>query len=303
MHRTAAGIFVGTALLASFVGIALLADEIDSNSSLDSDSRAYVWVEPATGLITIDAHNVSLASLIAEIAQSTETTYVLKSPLDELVSVQFEGLSLDRAMARLLRHESYTLQYTPPTGETSGALPRNRLWVFGGPEAATGSANQQADLADDAEKTAINLPEVERAVIERANTVATLMESEDNSTVAALAAALGDSDAATRHEAAYALGEINDPANIGLLTGALADPDPYVREAVVDAFTDIGGDASARALSVALQDEDAGLRENALYALADIGGQTAVGLLQQAQNDPDRNVRETATELLAEVGE
>ncbi|RPJ62851.1 MAG: hypothetical protein EHM24_25370 [Acidobacteria bacterium] len=90
-----------------------------------------------------------------------------------------------------------------------------------------------------------------------------------------LVPALAERDAATRREAASALGPLRDPAAAVPLAGLLSDPDGAVRDAAVQALAAIGAPA-APALLDALEDRAAPTRAAAARALERIGESSAV---------------------------
>ncbi len=294
--------------LTLLVGFVEAQDTLEGTQATTHASPGYLHVEITDEIVTVKARDVTVKDLIEEIARQSGLVVVLHDPLDERVTMELHRLPLPEAMGRILRDQSFALQYVQPlssTGNSSDAHP-SRLWVFSkGPaddyarqDAVKGLGALNADevivplslaLADDDANVRLE------AVSALANV------GSDQATAALAAAALSDGDSSVREEAVYALGEIGGETGMQVLEQALMDPDNRVREAAVEAFADIGGDESALALAVALNDEDASLRAEAVDALGEIGGETAIRLLQQALADEQSSIREAAAEFLAEL--
>jgi CubicO group peptidase (beta-lactamase class C family) len=130
-------------------------------------------------------------------------------------------------------------------------------------------------------------------------------QASQDGTVAALAVALKDDDAAVRERSALALGRAGPQAKpaIESLVEALADVDPFVAGAAAEAFRGIGTE-SVPALSRALGDVRETVRQGAAIALGKLGREShaAVPALADALSDPKENVRWCAANALGAVG-
>src|SRR5688500_7967368 len=94
-----------------------------------------------------------------------------------------------------------------------------------------------------------------------------------------LIAALKDSDAGVRKQAAIALGELESSAAVPALIDALKDSEVEVRQSAMSALGDIGDARAAAAIAGALKDADPRVRARAAGALAEIGDKGAVEAL------------------------
>lgn len=275
--------------------------------------RGHVWVAIADELLTVNARDASVATLLGEIARQSELVVVSHVPLAARITVEFERLPLREALELILLDQSFTLQDVQPSsrpGNTSAGHQR-KLWVFSrGPEGESASsrvtsAERLEDLDSlDAENLVgtLSLALTDDDANVRSDAVSTLPHVGSVQAATALAiAALNDGDSSVRLEAVYALGVIGGDIGIHALQQALIDPNVEVRAEAVRAFSNIGGDRSAMALAVVLNDGDPSLRAEAVDALGEIGGETAMRLLRQVLADEQSSIREDAAELLAEV--
>jgi HEAT repeat protein len=120
--------------------------------------------------------------------------------------------------------------------------------------------------------------------------------------VAALAASLGEEDAAARWAAGAALEDLGDARAVEALVAALAHDDRLARECAMSALVDIGARAVAP-LAVAAGSRDAAVRASAAAALGEIGDQRAFMPLVAALGDPDAGVRGAAAQALGDLGD
>lgn len=315
--------------LTVLVGFVEAQDTLEGVQAKTHASPGYLHVEIADDIVTVKARDVSVKDLLVAVARRSGLVLVLHDPLDERVTLELHRLHLPEAMRRILRDQSFALQYVQPlysAGNSSDAHP-SKLWVFSKgagdnhassdvtpaiEELQLDSINGKAGRGQDAVEGLAALDADERiarlgpALADgdanvRLEAVSALANAGSDQAAAALATALSDGDSSVREETVDALGDIGGKTAIQALVQALMDPDNEVREAAVEAFANIGGDESAVALAVALNDKDASLRAKAVDALGEIGGETAVSLLQQALADEERSIRETAAGFLAEL--
>ena len=235
-------------------------------------------VRIANNLLTVKVHDASVEELIEEIARQSGLNIVWYGTISERITLDFQGLALDQALARILRRHSFALASAQGgEGEGTAARPR-KLWII--PKGAEGSPPQAA---------AANESEREDVL------------QDESLDITLLIAALRSEDSWEREEAVEALGEIGGPESAQFLGVALTDEDEDVRQAAIAALAHIGGDRAAQVLAVALEDEDEWFREEAVEALGEIGGNSAIRLLEQALSDEYDGVRDTAEELLEEL--
>ena len=235
-------------------------------------------VRIANNLLTVKVHDASVEELIEEIARQSGLNIVWYGTISERITLDFQGLALDQALARILRRHSFALASAQGgEGEGTAARPR-KLWII--PKGAEGSPPQAA-AANESERDDVL--------------------QDESLDITLLIAALRSEDSWEREEAVEALGEIGGPESAQFLGVALTDEDEDVRQAAIAALAHIGGDRAAQVLAVALEDEDEWFREEAVEALGEIGGNSAIRLLEQALSDEYDGVRDTAEELLEEL--
>ena len=235
-------------------------------------------VRIANNLLTVKVHDASVEELVEEIARQSGLNIVWYGTISERITLDFQGLALDQALARILRRHSFALASAQGgEGEGTAARPR-KLWII--PKGAEGSPPQAA-AANESERDDVL--------------------QDESLDITLLIAALRSEDSWEREEAVEALGEIGGPESAQFLGVALTDEDEDVRQAAIAALAHIGGDRAAQVLAVALEDEDEWFREEAVEALGEIGGNSAIRLLEQALSDEYDGVRDTAEELLEEL--
>jgi HEAT repeats len=235
-------------------------------------------VRIANNLLTVKVHDASVEELVEEIARQSGLNIVWYGTISERITLDFQGLALDQALARILRLHSFALASAQGgEGEGTAARPR-KLWII--PKGAEGSPPQAA-AANESERDDVL--------------------QDESLDITLLIAALRSEDSWEREEAVEALGEIGGPESAQFLGVALTDEDEDVRQASIAALAHIGGDRAAQVLAVALEDEDEWFREEAVEALGEIGGNSAIRLLEQALSDEYDGVRDTAEELLEEL--
>ena len=234
----------------------------------------------ANDLLTVKVHDASVEELVEEIARQSGLNIVWYGTISERITLDFKQLSLDQALARILRHHSFALAFSRAGEGPSNSARPSKLWII--PQGAKGSP-PQATVANDP---------VEENFLQEEFTDITL-----------LIAALRSEDSWEREEAVEVLGEIGGPESAQFLSLALKDEDEDVRQAAIAALANIGGDQAAQVLAVALEDEDEWFREEAVEALGEIGGDSAIRLLERALSDEYEGIREAAEELLEELRE
>jgi len=249
---------------------------IEETDPWPSNPRRLVRI--ANNLLTVKVHDASVEELVEEIARQSGLNIVWYGTISERITLDFQGLALDQALARILRHHSFALAISQVgEGQSSAARPR-KLWII--PKGAEGSPPQAAAANESDQEDVLQ---------------------DESIDITLLIAALRSEDSWEREEAVEALGEIGGPESAQFLGVALKDEDEDVRQAAIAALAHIGGDRAAQVLAVALDDEDEWFREEAVEALGEIGGDSAIRLLEQALSDEYDGVRDTAEELLEEL--
>ena len=119
--------------------------------------------------------------------------------------------------------------------------------------------------------------------------------------VAALTAALKDSDKEVRETAMHALVQLRDPAIFAPLVEALKDASPDVREQAVFGLGQLRDRRAVAPLTAALKDVHAEVREQAAFALGQLRDPSAVEGLTLAMRDTNGEVREQAVFALGQL--
>jgi HEAT repeat protein len=213
----------------------------------------------------IQANEVSLNDLLGAVAKRTNiviTTYV---ELDQLVTIDIPGYSIDEALKSILHDHSYVyisanspVLWVLPQDDNRGAATSSNAWNDPLEPIDTATSLQLQILSDNPE--------------EREDALRDLVKNDLHNAVSSL-------------------------------TSALFDPDHRVRETAIVTLTLVGGSEAVDALSIALTDQDPRIRETAVDALCELGDETAIAVLQQALQDEVSFVRQAAIEALDELHE
>jgi HEAT repeat protein/beta-lactamase regulating signal transducer with metallopeptidase domain len=119
--------------------------------------------------------------------------------------------------------------------------------------------------------------------------------------VAALTAALKDSDKEVRETAMHALVQLRDPSIFEPLVQALKDPSPDVREQAAHGLSQLRDKRAVEPLMGAMKDSNAGVRESVIHALSQLRDPRAVDALIGALKDDNQSVREQAAFALGQL--
>jgi len=123
----------------------------------------------------------------------------------------------------------------------------------------------------------------------------------DPRTVAALTAALKDTDKDVRETAMHALVQLRDPSIFDPLVQALSDGSPDVREQAAFGLGQLRDRRAVEPLIAALKDQHADVRQQAAFALGQIRDRSAVPGLSAALKDSSDDVREQAVFALGQI--
>ena len=119
--------------------------------------------------------------------------------------------------------------------------------------------------------------------------------------VAALTAALKDTDKEVRETALHALVQMRDPAIFEPLLQALKDASPEVREQAAFGLGQLRDRRATQQLVSVLKDEHASVREQAAFALGQLRDRAAVEALVIAIRDANKEVREQVAFALGQL--
>ncbi|MBP2647413.1 MAG: putative rane protein [Gemmatimonadetes bacterium] len=119
--------------------------------------------------------------------------------------------------------------------------------------------------------------------------------------VAALVAALKDSDPGVRAAAAQALGRLDDKSAGNALAELLRDPDPEVQEQAIMALAELEDPRAVPGLEKLLTSGDAEVRQEAANRLGNVDLATAPAALINALKDPNSEVRQAAANSLGNI--
>jgi HEAT repeat protein/beta-lactamase regulating signal transducer with metallopeptidase domain len=128
-----------------------------------------------------------------------------------------------------------------------------------------------------------------------------LIQLRDPAIFEPLVQALKDAAQDVREQAAIGLGQIRDKRAVDPLIGALKDQNPGVREAVVRALGQLRDPRAVDGIVLALKDDNPGVREQAAFALGQLRDARAVDGLIAALTDTHPDVREQGAFALGQL--
>jgi hypothetical protein len=267
--------------------------------SVGGDERPLIRVE--AGRVSVKIAGAPLEEVLREISAQSHAKLVLHGPRPEKVSAEFESLSLEEALRRLIK-ANFVLLYTPGT---DGPLVEVWALTLGTPSASLPPATQepvQHILSGESASLDALIVELHRGnATQRGRAVLALGELQDERAVELVIEMLEeDVDPKVRHHATWALKDLGGPRALAALAEALyKDSDNFVRQSAVDALARLGGEEAIEPLSWALKkDPEPFVRYEALMNLAEIGGDRMRDILRQALDDPEELVRAKGAELL-----
>ena len=123
----------------------------------------------------------------------------------------------------------------------------------------------------------------------------------DPRTVAALTAALKDTDKEVRETALHALVQLRHPSIYDPLVQALSDASPDVREQAAFGLGQLRDRRAVQPLTGAMKDANASVREQAAFALGQLRDRSAVPALTAALKDSSDSVREQVVFALGQL--
>jgi beta-lactamase regulating signal transducer with metallopeptidase domain len=192
-------------------------------------------------------------------------------------------------------------------GATQGAIQGAMHGRFG--ENVT-QASQDKDADDDQEGRRKADPKLVAALTAalkdtdkevRAAAMHALVQMRDPSIFEPLLLALKDTNADVRKDAVFGLGQMRDKRAVEPLIAALKDSDADVREQAAFALGQLRASAAVDALAAAVRDTSGSVREQAVFALGQIRDPRAVEPLISALKDTTPDVRKQAAFALGQL--
>jgi HEAT repeats len=291
---------LGAAGLASLIlaGGTLAAD--DAGKAVEDSRRPEVAIH--AGVLTVQAHGVPLAEVLAAIGQRAGFEVTVRGAVDARVSVVLAEVPLEEGLRQLLRGRSFAFLYDRARAHPAAKLVEVRVYALektaaqpepgraaastSKPSAMSGDANHHAPVISPFDPLEARL---EFARIEARRGKPTSPED-------LITLLLEDEHAQVRGLAASALGRLKEPAAGDALVDALTDRDGRVRRRAVRALGEARGQQAVAPLAALLLEERTrGVRRVAAHTLSRIGGDAAMQILEPLQFDLDPQVRRIAT--------
>jgi HEAT repeat protein len=239
----------------------------------------------ADGLLTVQASNSRLSTLLEEITRQTGVPIYGAGKLTKKASVEFSGLPLDAAMKRLVSPLGYAFLYQGSSLAGMWVILEGALTVT---LAETGGGKAEVTLLP----TALDPDPIKSQMA-----YDLLLKLDRQKALEAFFAASMNDDPNVRFNALQALASLDGPDAVLALGKGITDSDPGVRTYVVQALGEKSGSDVLGYLEQALYDEDSTVRILALSAL-NLRGRSGQTIIRRALTDPDEAVRSVAAELL-----
>jgi HEAT repeat protein/beta-lactamase regulating signal transducer with metallopeptidase domain len=185
---------------------------------------------------------------------------------------------------------------------TQSAVQGSLQWAIGAVAALEGRGGQEGRRQVDPRMIAAltaALKDSDKEVRETA--MHALVQLRDPAIFEPLVLALKDTAHDVREQAAHGLGQLRDKRAVEPLIAALKDPNPSVREQVVHALSQLRDPRAVDGFIAALKDENPSVREQAAHALGQVRDPRSVDPLIAALKDENPSVREQAVHALSQV--
>jgi HEAT repeat protein/beta-lactamase regulating signal transducer with metallopeptidase domain len=242
-----------------------------------------------------------------QVAPATQNSQPTPAPTPQPVPQRRADRIAERAADAAGAHVQSAIQSAVESGVQSsvesGVLAGVAHAVEAGVHSALGNMDLNADLNTHV-NTHINTnvnSQVNSQVNSRASGSRDQGKTADPRTVAALTAALKDTDKDVRETALHALVQLRDPGIFDPLIQALSDAAADVREQAAFGLGQLRDRRAVEPLTKALKDQNADVREQAAFALGQLRDRSAVAGLAAAVKDTDEDVREQAVFALGQL--
>jgi HEAT repeat protein/beta-lactamase regulating signal transducer with metallopeptidase domain len=203
----------------------------------------------------------------------------------------------DQSHTRAVVAEAVGSSVVEVSGAVSEAVHEAVGAVFGGDHDQEKSASK-ADPRMVAALTAA-LKDTDKEVRETA--MHALVQLRDPSVFEPLIQALKDASYEVREQAAFGLGQLRDKKAVDPLSAALKDEHPDVREQAAFALGQLRDRSAIPALTAALKDANADVREQVIFALGQMRDPATIDGLIIALRDTNADVREQAAFALGQI--
>lgn len=263
-----------------------------------SSSSAHIQFEPATGRVSADLSGVPLTQVIEAISLQADVQASVPDSVGKTeVWVKFESISLDQAVGRILKGQSYLLLHAPDR-RGRDRIVEIRIIGEGGESnrSFSGTANHGQFREDRLLPSVIEGDAI--TALDSAN-------PEDLQAVvqASLEAAEPDDRVSAIQDLVRRADELGGgTAVVPMLEQAARDSVPMVREVALESLDQFkGNDSVFIMIQMALQDQSPDIRGHAMQIVVDRDPELAADMLTQAINDPDPDVSELARDLLGSL--
>ncbi len=233
----------------------------------DAPDKQILEVELQDGLLTVDAQNVKLESVLYAIGENAGFDVVINGMLDSQPSSwSFDSLPPIEIIRSMVDEYNIAMHYDFQDDKTSSEND-DTLWIFG---------NFASSNVEDTESVESN---------SRTHSLSMVLQQDD--------------DPSARLQAINELSTIGGAEASEALTNGLGDSDPAIRIEVIRSLGSVGADKAIPTLAQVLySDPDSDVRLAAVQTIAEQNSEVAKLILKVAIEDKDETVREVAKEAL-----
>ena len=255
----------------------------------ENDLPSVQW---ADGLLTVQATDSRLSSVLQEIERQTGITIRGVVDLPEKVSMEIFKLPLDAALRRLLAQRGYAFMYRGSILAEVWLMPEGAWAARPATARRVPTGTDRLEVEDALWRTALDPdPNISQTAYDL------LLNQNRKKAMEVISAASRSDNPNVRFNALQALVSLDDPNAISSMGSGITDSDPGVRMYAVQALAEKKGSEALNYLEQALYDEDPTLRIMALTAL-ESHGSSGLQIVRQALADQDEAVRAVAADLL-----
>ena len=240
-------------------------------------STREVAYDQSTGLISIQAHQVSLDVVLQELSRKAALHIIplYKDLLREQVSIEMDHLPLEQALKKLVGEFNSIFLYASTIDSLKNTITPRLVKVILAARQTTMPLEARPDSAIEQEEEHAGEPSLKTLAADeiptRPDAHAALQDLAPETAGAVLESWLQGNDQQLRVFAAARLGEVGDDRAIKALSSTLAEDDSLIGQIAANSLAQIGGEEARRTLIAAYLTGDDRRKQAAATAIASYG--------------------------------
>lgn len=254
-----------------------------------------VEITSEDNLLSVELVNAPLIDVLRRIEQEFGYKAHYHGELDDLISLTFNDLPLEKGLRRLTANHSLSVASRPALESLPQDAPKHisEVWVLSKSSSSKSSQVARSIVARPPPIQPDNIEESDENVLEQ-------IDSEDQEDIL-LDQVLDDPDTnrSSQQKAIANLVKIGGPASVMAMAAYLGNEDKELRQLLVDGIGSIQNEQSTEILGQVLQSEsDPEIRKTAVRALGKRRNDDAAqAFLEEARNDADEEIKALADQL------